>query len=145
METVPFAIPNAKYWPSLVHAQQFIRDEILNFCTAFCSADQNAKSDCVHDTSWCDTGLKAKHWIESLWLKREKKTNHIANVMGIILCIYNLRVFEYAIKFVGPNNDTFIGTAGREFFSIVRICYCINRIFVSSQRFDKSAFIWFIH
>lgn len=51
METVPLAMPSAKYWPSFVQAQQFIRDVTLNFCTAFCSVDQNAKSDCVHDTS----------------------------------------------------------------------------------------------
>lgn len=45
MDTDPFAIPSARYCPSLAQAQQLIREITLIFCTAFCSLDQKAKSD----------------------------------------------------------------------------------------------------
>lgn len=70
---MPLAKPNAIYWPSFVQAQQFILAVTLYFCTAFCSTDHNAKSDCVHDDNWCDTGLNCKHWIGSLCLEQLRK------------------------------------------------------------------------
>lgn len=48
-ETAPLAKPIAKYCPVGAQAQLVIRPETLCFCTAFTSADQNAKSERAQD------------------------------------------------------------------------------------------------
>lgn len=57
----------------------------------------------------------------------------------------NLRIFEHAIQFICPHDDTFIGAAGCKFFSIECISDRINGVLVPCQRINQCALAGLIH
>lgn len=83
METIAFPKPRAKNWPSAVQEQLLILAPTLCFCTAFCSVDQNAKSDRLQETNRCVSGLKPRH---CTYGKQEKFI--IKNMQNLFAC-YN--------------------------------------------------------
>ena len=67
--TIPLAKPRASRVPSSFQLQQQIRAPMRNFCTFFCSGLHKPKSLFEQLARIGLSGLYARHWIESLWLK----------------------------------------------------------------------------